>query len=59
MSTKTIEVERNREQQIFELFSFLFKRPDLPANDPEGGDNQRVQAQQYQHSGAYDDDKVV
>nr|DAU44463.1 MAG TPA: hypothetical protein [Caudoviricetes sp.] len=43
---------------MFELFSFLFKRPDLPANDPDGGDNQQATAQPRQYTGAFDDDVV-
>lgn len=59
MSNQTVEYERARERRMFQLFLFLTKRPDLPANDPTGGDNRRVQAQPRNYTGAFDDDIVV
>lgn len=56
MCNQTVEYERARERLMFEMFSFLFKRPDLPANDTDGGDNQRAQAQPRTYTGAFDDD---
>lgn len=56
MSNQTVEYERARERRMFQLFMFLTKRPDLPANDPTGGDNQRAKAQPRTYTGAFDDD---
>lgn len=56
---QTVTFERERERRMFQLFSFLFKRPDLPANDNEGGDSKRPEGQARNYSGAYDADKVV
>lgn len=42
MSNQTIEIERKREAEMFALFQFLMKRPDLAANEDTGGDGVRA-----------------
>ncbi len=42
MNNQSVEFERKREAQMFALFQFLMKRPDLAANDGTGGDGVRA-----------------
>lgn len=42
MSNQTVEFERKREADMFALFQFLIKRPDLAANEDTGGDGVRA-----------------
>ena len=42
MNNQAVETERKREAQMFELFQFLTKRPDLAANEDKGGDGVRA-----------------
>lgn len=44
MNNQTVETERKREAEMFALFQFLTKRPDLAANDDAGGDGVRAAA---------------
>lgn len=37
MNNQTVETERKREAEMFALFQFLMKRPDLAANEDKGG----------------------
>ena len=42
MNNQTVETERKREAEMFALFQFLTKRPDLAANEDRGGDGVRA-----------------
>lgn len=42
MNNQSVEFERKREAEMFALFQFLTKRPDLAANDDAGGDEVRA-----------------
>lgn len=53
---QTVDIERQRERQMFELFQFLYKRPDIASNEDAGGDNKPAPAQQRNYKGDFDDD---
>ena len=42
MNNQTVETERKREAEMFALFQFLTKRPDLSANEDKRGDGVRA-----------------
>lgn len=42
MNNQSVEFERKREAEMFALFQFLMKRPDLAANADKGGDGVRA-----------------
>jgi hypothetical protein len=42
MNNQTVETECKREADMFALFQFLMKRPDLAANEDKGGDEVRA-----------------
>ena len=44
MNNQSVEFERKREAEMFALFQFLTKRPDLAANEDKGGDGVRAAA---------------
>lgn len=53
---QTVDIERQRERQMFELFQFLYKRPDIASKEDAGGDNKQAPAQQRNYKGDFDDD---
>lgn len=55
-SMQTVDIERQRERQMFELFQFLYKRPDIASNEDAGGDNKQAPAQRRKYKGDFDDD---
>ncbi len=44
MNNQTVETERKREAEMFALFQFLTKRPDLAATEDKGGGAVRAAA---------------
>lgn len=53
---QTVDIERQRERRMFELFKFLSKRPDIASNEDAGGDNKQAPAQQRKYKGDFDND---